>query len=152
MTPSEKNRLRTEREFLSLCAHNPAMIPDFLNELGQTEWRDKVHRELALALIEVIAQDDTLCAADLIRKVQQQCSYAEKILTSSTLPSSNSAHDLLRFMADELAIGDMESAINAMRVQLDSASSQEEKEVIFQSIYVLQSELNQLRARHVKTN
>ena len=46
----------------------------------------------------------------------------------------------------------MESAINAMRVQLDAASSQEEKEVVFQSIYVLQSELNQLRARHVKTN
>lgn len=152
LTPSEKNRLRTEREFLSLCAHNPAMIPDFLNELGQTEWHDKVHRELALALIEVVAQDDSLGAADLIRKVQQQCSYAEKILTSSTIPSSNSAHDLLRFMADELAIGDMESAINAMRVQLDAASSQEEKEVVFQSIYVLQSELNQLRARHVKTN
>ena len=35
LSSSEKNRLRTEREFLSLCAHNPAMVPDFVNELGQ---------------------------------------------------------------------------------------------------------------------
>ena len=33
LSPVEKNRLRTEREFLSLCAHNPAMISDFMNEL-----------------------------------------------------------------------------------------------------------------------
>ena len=84
LTAAQKNRLRTEREFLSLCAHNPAMIPDFLNELGQTEWHQKVHRELARALIEIIAENPALTTAHLIRKAQQQCSYAQRILTAST--------------------------------------------------------------------
>ena len=55
-------------------------------------------------------------------------------------------------MADELAIGDMEDAINAMRIQLDQSESQEEKDVVFQSILLVQSELNQLRTTHGKTN
>lgn len=152
LSSSEKNRLRTEREFLSLCAHNPAMVPDFVNELGQTEWHDKVHRELALALIEILSNNPSLSVADVIRKAQEKCPYAERILTSSSVSSSSSAYDLLRFMADELIIGDTENAIAAMRIQMKSAQTQEEADMVFQSILVLQSELNSLRNRHVKTN
>lgn len=152
LSSSEKNRLRTEREFLSLFAHNPAMVPDFVNELGQTEWHDKVHRELALALIEILSNNPSLSVADVIRKAQEICPYAERILTSSSVSSSSSAYDLLRFMADELIIGDTENAIAAMRIQMKSAQTQEEADMVFQSILVLQSELNSLRNRHVKTN
>ena len=152
LSSSEKNRLRTEREFLSLCAHNPAMVPDFVNELGQTEWHDKVHRELALALIEILSNNPSLSVADVIRKAQEICPYAERILTSSSVSSSSSVYDLLRFMADELIIGDTENAIAAMRIQMKSAQTQEEADMVFQSILVLQSELNSLRNRHVKTN
>lgn len=152
LSSSEKNRLRTEREFLSLCAHNPAMIPDFVNELGQTEWHDKVHRELALALIEILSNNPSLSVADVIRKAQEKCPYAERILTSSSVSSSSSAYDLLRFMADELIIGDTENAIAAMRIQMKTAQTQEEADMVFQSILVLQSELNSLRNRHVKNN
>lgn len=145
LSSSEKNRLRTEREFLSLCAHNPAMVPDFVNELGQTEWHDKVHRELALALIEILSNNPSLSVADVIRKAQEICPYAERILTSSSVSSSSSAYDLLRFMADELIIGDTENAIAVMRIQMKSAQTQEEADMVFQSILVLQSELNSLR-------
>ena len=55
-------------------------------------------------------------------------------------------------MADELIIGDTENAIAAMRIQMKSAQTQEEADMVFQSILVLQSELNSLRNRHVKTN
>ena len=148
----EKNRLRTEREFLSLCAQNPAMIGDFVNELGQTDWHDSVHRDLALVLLDVVSKDSSLNVADLIQKAQEQCPYAQRILTSSSVPSDSSAFDLLRFMADELKIGDMEQAIAAMRSQMNTASSAEESELAFQSILVLQSELNTLRKHHVKNN
>ena len=152
LSPLEKNRLRTEREFLSLCAHNPAMISDFVNELGQTEWHDSVHRDLALALLDNAGSESSLTVADLIQEAQKRCPYAQRILTSSSLPSDSSAYDLLRFMADELKIGDMEQAIAAMRSQMDNAQTPEETDLAFQSILVLQSELNTLRNRHVKTS
>ncbi len=152
LSPLEKNRLRTEREFLSLCANNPAMIPDFVNELGQTEWHDSVHRDLALVLLDISLSDNSLTVADLIHKAQEQCPYAQRILTSSSVPATSSAHDALRFMADELKIGDMEQAIATMRDQMESATTIEEADLAFQSIVVLQSELNALRNRHVKSN
>lgn len=151
LTPAEKNRLRTEREFLSLCAHNPAMIPEFMNELGQTEWHEKVHRQLAEIIMELVAGNDALTVADLIMRAQEKCKYAARILTASTVQSEAPAHDTLRFLADELAIGDMESAISAMRDQLVQAQSEEERDMVFQSIFMLQAELNSMRANHVKT-
>ena len=151
LSPAEKNRLRTEREFLSLCAHNPAMMGDFMNELGQTEWHEKVHGELSKILMELVAENPSLSVAELIMRAQEKCKYAARILTASTVQSEAPAHDTLRFLADELAIGDMESAIADMRSQMAQAQSDEERDMVFQSIFMLQAELNALRANHVKT-
>ena len=151
LSPAEKNRLRTEREFLSLCAHNPAMMGDFMNELGQTEWHEKVHGELSQILMELVAENPSLSVVELIMRAQEKCKYAARILTASTVQSEAPAHDTLRFLADELAIGDMESAIADMRSQMAQAQSDEERDMVFQSIFMLQAELNALRANHVKT-
>lgn len=151
LSPAEKNRLRTEREFLSLCAHNPAMMGDFMNELGQTEWHEKVHGELSQILMELVAENPSLSVAELIMRAQEKCKYAARILTASTVQSEAPAHDTLRFLADELAIGDMESAIADMRSRMAQAQSDEERDMVFQSIFMLQAELNALRANHVKT-
>lgn len=150
LSPAERNRLRTEREFLSLCAHNPAMVGQFMNELGQTEWREDVHRQLAQIMMEEVSQNPAITVADLIMHAQDRCPYAARVLTSSSTQGSGAAADTLRFLADELSIGDMEDAIGAMRAQMESAASAEEREAVFQSIYVLQSELNALRTRHVR--
>ncbi len=147
---AEKNRLRTEREFLSLCAQNPAMIDEFMNALGQTNWHDRAHKSLADALMDIAAQSSSLTVAELISKAQALCPYAEKVLTSSVTQGVTSAWDSLRFLADELAIGDLEQAIAEMKEQLTllDASQTNEKESLFQSIVLLQNEVNQLRMHH----
>ena len=58
---------------------------------------------------------------------------------------------MLRYLADELAIGDMDSAISSMRDQMSQTQNDEERDMVFQAIYMLQTELNSLRANHVKT-
>ncbi len=151
LPPAERNRIRTEREFLSLCAQNPAMVPEFMNELGQTEWHERVHGELAQVLIDLVVEDPGITVADLIMRAQSQSKYASRILTSSSLPSGTPAHDTLRFLADELAIGDMEAAVAEMRSQMDAAQTSEEQEMVFQSILMVQGELNRLRKGHAKT-
>ncbi len=151
LPPAERNRIRTEREFLSLCAQNPAMVPEFMNELGQTEWHERVHGELAQVLIDLVVESPDMTVADLIMRAQSRCKYASRILTSSSLPSGTPAHDTLRFLADELAIGDMEAAVAEMRSQMDAAQTAEEQEMVFQSILMVQGELNRLRKGHAKT-
>lgn len=148
LSAAERNRLKTEREFLSLCAQNPAMIPEFLNELGQTDWHERVHRELAEALMDIIVESPTLTVVELLDKAQQRCSYAQRILTASSTQGHGSAYSTLRYLADDLSIGDLEAALVAMRSQVMLAESEEESQVIVQSILALQTELNALRLRH----
>lgn len=148
LTPAERNRLRTEREFLSLCAHNPAMVPQFYNELGQTEWHERLHRELAEAIMDITVEAPDITVADLIMKANDRCKYAFRILTASSVEGGNGAFNTMRYLADELSIGDMEDAIAAMRAQMGFSASEEEKDAVFQMICALQSELNSLRSRH----
>ena len=101
--------------------------------------------------MELISADPALTAADLIMRAQEKCKYAARILTALTIQSEVPAHDMLRFLADELAIGDMESAISSMRDQMSQTQNDEERDMVFQAIYMLQAELNSLRANHVKT-
>ena len=149
LSSAEKNRLRSEREFLSLCAHNPAMIDEFMSVLGQTNWHEKAHKNLADVLMDLTAATPSLTVVELIAKAQERCPYAEKVLTSSVTQGVTSAHDSLLFLADELAIGDLEEAIAGMKEKLASLDdASDEKGFLFQSIVVLQHEVNQLRARH----
>lgn len=151
LSSAERNRLRTEREFLSLCAHTPAMIGEFMGELGQTEWHEKAHRDLASAIMDLAVEHPDITVAELIMKAGERCPYAPRVLTASTTEGNAPAADTLRFLADELSIGDMEDAIAAMRTHLDAATTDEERDETFQAIYALQSELNALRARHAVT-
>lgn len=148
LSPAERNRLKTEREFLSLCAHNPAMITDFLNELGQTDWHDRVHRELAQAIMDIVVEYPSLTVVELISKAQEHCKYAQSILTASSTQGYGSSHATLRYLADDLSIGDLEAALVTMRAQLKTAETDEESQFIVQSVMALQAELNALRLRH----
>ncbi len=147
LSAAEKNRLRTEREFLCLCAQNPAMINEFMRELGQTEWHDKIHRELAEALMDSAISHPNASVAEVINYAQERCTYAQRILTSSTISGSCAAHSVLRFLADELEIGDLEATIASLRVEMKSLP-EDDADTTLQTIMSLQSQLHALRSRY----
>lgn len=150
LTTMEKNRLKAEREFLSLCSQNPAMVAEFLNTLGQTNWHDRIHRDLADIVLDILSTTPDITVAELIGKAQERNPLASRVLTSSVTQGIRSAHDSMKFLADELMIGDMEEVISSMRGQIKSEEdrSDEEQEALFQSIVALQHDLNMLRSRH----
>ena len=150
LSASEKNRILSEREFLSLCAQNPAMVPEFLNVLGQTNWHDKAHSMLANVIMDIICSNPSITVADLIAKAQQSCPYAEKVLTSSLTQGYASSYDTLKFLGEELSLGDLEEAVSDMKDSLSQLPKEavEEKNQLFQAIVALQNEINTLRARH----
>lgn len=154
LSATEKNRLRSEREFLSLCAQNPAMALDFFNVLGQTNWREPIHKELADVLMDIFAQTPTITVADLLLKAQEKCPFANRVFTSSVVQGNRSAYESLQYLADDLSMGDLEQTITSMREQLKqmNALATEEKDQMFQAIMVLQNELNTIRSRHVMTD
>ncbi|MGN0301915.1 MAG: toprim domain-containing protein, partial [Anaerotardibacter sp.] len=150
LSVAEKNRLKNEREFLALCAQNPAMIGDFANELGQTNWHENIHRDLADVLLDVCVEKPNATVAEVLDYAQQRNPYAMKVLTAAVTGDYHGAYEYLRFIADELSIGDLSDTITTMRLSLknNASMSEEERDWYFQSIVALQENLRNLRARH----
>lgn len=151
LSVAERNRLRSEREFLSLLAQNPAMAPDFYSTLMQTHWHESVHDQLAQVLVDILSNNPTITVADLLLEAQQKNSYAPKVLTSSVVQGTTSAYDSLKYLSDDLSIGDMEETVEEMTSQLKNSEhlGAEERDELFKTIVAIQNDLNSLRGRHI---
>lgn len=151
LTTAQRNRVRTEREFLSLCAQNPAMVPDFLDELGKTQWSGEVHRQLAEIIIELVTENPAITVTDIITKATTRNHNAARVLTSSVTQgaSRGGAHATLRYLADELTIQDMEQAIIALQSQMKSPDfPQDQADAYFQALAALQKDVAAMRRTH----
>lgn len=148
---AERNRLRTEREFLSLIAQNPAMAPDFYSTLMQTNWHESVHSDLATLLVDILSENPIITVSDLIFAAGQKNPYASRVFTSSVVQGTTSAYDSLTKLARGLSIGDMEQTVEEMTAQLKTSEhlSRDERDELFKTIVALQNDLNTLRSHQV---
>jgi DNA primase len=148
---TERNRRRFETEFLSLCACEPEMALTHANVLVQTKWHGQGHAPVAQALVDALAKDPTIPAADLVRQVQERIPGAESLLTSGSRGDSGDRQRLAAFLAEELSIGDMEEEVASLRTQLERPAeplSPQEQEILFASVVAAQKDLNRRRREH----
>ncbi len=150
--PAERNRIKAEREFLSLCAQNTGLVSEFFDVLGQTQWSMSVHGELANCIMDIVAQDEAVTPAQLIYQAQSVNKYATRILTGAVTMGRANPYESLKFLAEELTIGDLERTITEMRdaMREETNSNPESEKAFFDSIIALQQELNHLRSEHTK--
>lgn len=143
LSAAEKSRLRSEREFLSLCAKNPPLALKNATTLASTHWHDTLHEQCAQLMLEVLSEDSGLGAAALVSRVTQKLPRAAAVLTSGRMQEDLEAAELALFLCEELAIGDTEEAIAALQARLhnDSSLSQEETDFLFQSAAEMQRNL-----------
>lgn len=148
--PAERNRIRSEREFLSLCSQNTGLVPEFYDTLGQTQWSIEFHGDLANFIMDSVASNPAITPAQLTYEAEQKYPLAPRILTGSITQGKSNPYESMRFLAEELSIGDLEGTISEMREAMRSndALDDEAQHQLFDSIVVLQHELNQLRNSH----
>ncbi len=152
MSAAQTSRIKSEREFLSLLAINPAMAPEFLSVLSQTFWTDPACSELSGIMLEAFTQDKIATAMDVYDFCVLRAPYSANILTASTTQGFNAAHETLTFLACELRRGDLEQTISSLKADMAHSThlSPDEKNAYFQSIYALQNQLNELRKQQIE--
>lgn len=152
MSTAQISRIKSEREFLSLLATNPAMASDFISVLSQTFWTDALSAELSGILLEAFTQTQANTAMDIYDYCVARFPDAANIVTSSTTQGFQSAYDTLVFLERELRIGDLEQTISSLKADMtrNAALSSDERNAYFQSIYALQNQLNELRKQQTE--
>ncbi|MEG1434813.1 MAG: DNA primase [Gordonibacter sp.] len=150
LTQGEVNRRRFEREFLSLMAQNPAVALQHADVIAQTQWHDQAHAALAQSLLSTLSDDPSASAARIVTEASRVLPAAPGILTSGSTASSAAPASLAAFLVEELAIGDAEDAVDAMRAQMADPASldPDEFEMLFQTVSAMQKDLSRRKLDH----
>ena len=151
LPPRERERLRIEREFLALCARHADVGLAYADTLVQTIWHRDAHRCVAQALIAYLAEHpEASLPGEVVRGVSAMVEGAASTLTAASLYDDIEPEQLARFLAEELAIRDMEDSIAAVNVQLKHPETMapEAYEQAYRDVVMLQRELVALRSAH----
>lgn len=150
LSAAERNRLRFERELLSLLAENPLIALAHADAIAQTSWHDARHAALAQAILDTLVENPAAAPADIISTAERVLPGAAGILTSSTRRDGTPPDQAAAYLVEELAIGDAEDAVAAMKAQLADPRglAPEESEALFAALVALQKDLVARRQAH----
>lgn len=151
LPPRERERLRIEREFLALCAQYAAVGLGYAEILAQTAWHQESYGIISQALLAFFAEHpECTDAGEVVRGVESMLPGSASVLTSASVYDEVDPVRLAQFLAEELALRDMEDSIVALNVQLKHPGSMTEEEyaMAYETVVALQKELVSLRSAH----
>lgn len=145
----EINRRRCERKFICLAAQNPELALVHASALASTEWHGRINGLLAGAVLDALEKDPHASAAHIVSCATAVVPTAGSLLTDSALEPGTSAEAMMDFLAQELAAGNVQDAVDALQVQLrdPQAVSPAEYDELFKIVVLLQKDLEGCRAQ-----
>lgn len=149
VSSTEKARRRFEAALIRVCAHNPSLALAHAEALLDTNWHVDEHRLLAATLVAFVADnpeaDAVLAAGALSEALPDAPAY---LITRESEQHDPAAFS--DFLIEELALGDLTDEIESYKAQLAHPQSltEEEYDVLFQSVSVLQQDLASRLALH----
>ena len=148
LSRAERNRLRFEREFLSLAAQHPEVGLAHADALAQIQWHEEVHRVLAESILATLAENPGAAGVDVITRATLASPHAARVLTGGTGAGGADATAAGAYLAEELALGDADEAIGALTAQLAGGVSAEEAELLHAAVTSLQMDVAARRVAH----
>lgn len=151
LAPRDRERLRIEREFLSLCARHPQIGIAYAAPLASTSWASRRHAAVSEALLSILAEHPGALPAEIIDAVDAACPGSRSLLTAASLYDDMEPADLACFLTEELSLRDLERTILTLTSQLknDADLSEDDYGLLYASVASMQKELAELRRRHV---
>ena len=147
---AEQNRRKVERELLSLSSQFPELAVQHAGALAQTNWHEPIHAELAGIILSKLSNDVVPSAAEIVTAATSAAPRAAGSLTTAHVHDEQEAQRVMAYLAQDLAIGDMEQTVAALKASLAAAEegNSQEYELLFQSIVELQREISAKKAAH----
>lgn len=141
---AERNRLALEREFLSTIARNPVDFIAHAEALQKVRWHDKAHLDIADSIVQTLMSKLDSSPAEIVEQAARACPRASSILTGQLAYDGFAPAEVLRFLSEELAIGDAEDELAALRLAHPSGVDGE----AFPEMVALQDRLNDMKKAH----
>ncbi len=148
----ERSRRFYEAEFIGLCAHNPAIALEQATTLAQVDWRWRLHAKAADALLTALEADPACSAAALSAAITAAQPAADGVLARGSA-EGRSPHLYAAYLAEELALGDLEAQVRAFNDQLRGGMlSEQDEAIVYQATSAMQKDLEARRAAHMQAD
>lgn len=148
LTAQERNRIKTEREYLGLCAQNPTIAIENAQALESMVWHDPINGDISKEMLSILVEHPALSASELIDGIQAKIPNAASMLTKASPNAAANLEDLVEYLRQELQIGDMEEKLASLRGKVEAASSDSDTTDAFTEVVELQSMLNNMKNSH----
>lgn len=126
LSKTELNRLRLERELLSVLAQNPLIALAHADSLAQTKWHDPLHSAIASSILDTLMSDPAASAAVIVSNAAAVDDRAGRVLTAGgSSTETASPEEVARFLAEELAIGDARTPSKSFAASLPTSRLKE---------------------------
>lgn len=143
----EANRLRSERELLSLVAQHPAAALSVIDALSSLRWHDVVHDKVASSILSTLTKNVCASPAEIIDEAARVSPHASSLLTTSTSSSEENLSTTLDYLITTLSIKDKEEEIIDLKAKLDAPhASAEESNALFAQLVEMQKQLSDMRS------
>ena len=149
MSVAEQSRMKYEREFLGLVAQHPVDALGYADVLVGTKWHDGTHLAIATSLSETLMNKLDASPMELIEAASSSVDGASALLTGATLPEGVQPEQAIRFLSEELRMGDIEEEIAALRIEERRGRSGEADDA-FRRRLELQEILNDMKNSHMR--
>lgn len=149
LSETETSRRNYEANVLGVCAKEPNLAIQHAQALAGINWHVPLHAQVAAQLLDILAAQPATKAASVVATITEQYPASARIFATSA-GDTQGMEAYAAYALEELAIGDAEEAIAVYKEQLqDSANlSEEETELLFQTVSALQQELAPRKAVH----
>ena len=152
LSDAELNRRRFEGVFIGLCARNPQLAGVYAESLASTQWHAPLHASLAERILDIVAVQPNATAAEVVGLLTTEHPASTRLFVEEQA-DERSPEVYAAFLAEELAIGDLDDAVVAYRAQLrdPGSMSSEEYDLLFQTVSALQRDLVSRRIEHARS-
>lgn len=148
LSRAERNRLRFEREFLSVVAQHPEVGLAHADALAQIQWHEEVHRVLAESILSTLAENPRAAGVDVITRASLASPHAARVLTGGMGTGEGDPAAAGAYLAEELALGDADEAIGALTAQLAGDVPAQEAQLLHAAVTALQMDVAARRVAH----
>lgn len=151
LTETETSRRNYEANVLGVCAKEPNLAIQHAQALAGINWHVPLHAQVAAQLLDILAAQPATKAASVVAAITEQYPASARIFATSA-GDAQGMEAYAAYALEELAIGDAEEAIAVYRAQLQdgAALSEEESELLFQTVSSLQQDLAARKLAHSK--
>lgn len=149
LSETERNRYHLEQQMLAHLAAHPDLALAYVGVLAQTNWHKQIHGEIAQSMLDILLVNPGITAADMVSEIGRHIEFAASVLTEVEDASQDVAHTV-SFLAEELALGDIEDTLSDLKVALANPSnlSDEEYEILFETATTMQADFIRRRRAH----